>query len=123
MLFRESVFYRRNLDVEFFNIESSLLDFYYILFDHFSTGGGRSIPVHLQKGIQSYLKENSNIASNRMIKVKSHSKLNSERYIPVRYLQDSKIQLFNRSPFKNIISYSTFFKYLSIDNQFKNPHR
>ena len=86
-------------------------------------GGGRPIPLHLQKGIECYLKENSNIASNRMVKIKSKNNLNSQRYIPVRYLQDTKIELFNKSPFKNLISKSTFYKYLNTENQFKNPHR
>jgi hypothetical protein len=87
------------------------------------TGGGQTIPLHLQKSIKCYLNENSNIASNRMIKIKSKNQLNNNRFIPVRYLQDTKIQLFNKSPFKNLISRSTFYKYANIDGQFKNPHR
>ena len=67
----------------------------------------------------SYLKENSN----RMIKIKSRNRLNSNRYIPVRCLQDTKIELYNKSPFKNIISKSKFYKYLNIENQFKNLHQ
>jgi hypothetical protein len=86
-------------------------------------GGGQTIPLHLRKGIECYLKENSNIASNRMIKIKSRNQLNNDRYIPVRYLQDMKISLFNKSPFKNLISQSTFYKYVNIDGQFKNAHR
>ena len=58
-----------------------------------------------------------------MIKLKSRYHLNEKRYIPVRYLQDTKIELFNKSPFKNLISKATFYKYANIDKQFKNPHR
>ena len=46
-----------------------------------------------------------------MVKLK-----NSERYVPVRYLEDNKAHLFNKSPFKDFISKSTFFKYANIDN-------
>ena len=79
--------------------------------------------MHIKKGIEFFLKENSNIASNRMVKLKSRNDLNNKRYIPVRYLNDSKVALFNKSPFKNLISKSTFYNYVKIDDQFKNPHR
>ena len=58
-----------------------------------------------------------------MVKLKSRNDLNNKRYIPVRYLNDSKVALFNKSPFKNLISKSTFYNYVKIDDQFKNPHR
>ena len=86
-------------------------------------GGGKPISSVLQQSIETFLHENSNVASNRMCKVKNRKRLNYNRYIPVRYLQDNKMQLFNKSPFKNKISKSTFFKYANIDGQYKNPHR
>ena len=56
-----------------------------------------------------------------MVKIKNRKRLNYDRYVPVRYLQDNKASLFNKSPFKDIISKSTFYKYTNIDGQFKNP--
>jgi hypothetical protein len=79
--------------------------------------------LYVQEGLKTYLQENSSIASNRMIKGKNRKRLNYKRWIPVRYLDDSKIELFNKSPFKNKISRSTFYKYAKIDGEFKNPHR
>jgi hypothetical protein len=58
-----------------------------------------------------------------MVKIKNRKRLNYDRYVPVRYLQDNKASLFNKSPFKDIISKSTFYKYTNIDGQFKNPYR
>ena len=58
-----------------------------------------------------------------MVKIKNRKSLNYNRYVPVRYLQDNKVQLFNKSPFKDIISKSTFYKYANIDGRLKNPYR
>ena len=77
----------------------------------------------MQQSIETYLDDHSNIASNRMVKIKKRKRLNYDRYIPVRYLQDNKAYLFNKSPFKNIISKSTFNKHANIDGQFKKPYR
>ena len=69
----------------------------------------------MQKSIEAYLEDHSNVGSNRMVKLKNAKRLNSERYVPVRYLEDDKAHLFNKSPFKDIISKSTFYKYANID--------
>lgn len=87
-------------------------------------GGGQSIPLNIQEGIRSYLHENSSPASNRMVRLKPKRKLlNEKRFIPARYLSDLKIELYKNSPYKNIVSKSTFFKYSNIDGEFKNPFR
>ena len=86
-------------------------------------GGASPIPRHIQLGIETFLYENSSIASNRLVKNKNKHSLNYNRYIPARYLQENRTELFKKSPYRNIISKSTFFKYSKINGEFKNPHR
>jgi hypothetical protein len=87
-------------------------------------GGGKSISNNIQEGIKKYLHENSSPASNRLIQKKiRRGDLNEKRYIPARYLADSMTQLFKESPYTQIISKSTFFKYAQIDHEFKKAHR
>ena len=79
--------------------------------------------MRLQSQIQSYLKERSNIASNRLIKNKDPNDENYQQLIPARYLEENHMQLFEEFPFNDQISKSCFFKYLNISGQFKHPHR
>jgi hypothetical protein len=77
----------------------------------------------LKNIIHSYLKENSSVASNRIIKNKSVNWINPGNQIHARYLNDSKLNLFYQFPFKNNLSLSTFLKYLNQSGEFKKPHR
>jgi hypothetical protein len=77
----------------------------------------------LKNRIYSFLKENSTVASNRIVKNKDNTWLNPGVNISARYLNDGNINLFNKFPFKNAISKPTFMKYLIKSGQFKKPHR
>ena len=79
--------------------------------------------MHVQQSIDSFLKENSSVASNRLVKVRNRKSLNYDRYNPARYLQDAKSVLYKKSPFFNNISKASFMKYANINGEFKNPHR
>ena len=86
-------------------------------------GGGECLPDYLQNSIHVFLKENSTVASNRMVRNKSNSWINPCIRIPVRYLYDCVSKLYFESPFKDSISKSSFFEYTNIHGQFKHPHR
>ena len=55
-----------------------------------------------------------------MIQIKSQT---ANNYLPVRYLSDSRSQLYRNFPFRNEISKATFYKYCKLSGQYKNPHR
>lgn len=86
-------------------------------------GGGTSIPVQLSKSIDDFLKEKSNIASNRLAKNKNVQSDNFGQLVPARYLEENKSELFKAFPFSNEISKSTFFKYTNLIGEYKKPHR
>ena len=73
-----------------------------------------------KQNIESFLKSNSNIASNRLVQLKDK---NIVDFIPVRYLQDTKNEVYNKFPYKDGVSKTTFMKYLNKDNQYKNAFR
>ena len=81
-------------------------------------GGGSSIPEYLQNSIYSFLKENSTVASNRMVRNKSDTWLNRGAYVTARYLHDSKSNLFDKFPFKNDLSKYCFVKYANISSRY-----
>lgn len=81
------------------------------------------LPENIQKGVEAYLQDNSSIASNRLVKNKNPNNNNYKSLVPARYLNESRTELFKKSPFKNIISKSSFFKYAKLSNEFKKPHR
>jgi len=69
----------------------------------------------------TYLKEKSAVASNRLVLNKNNP--TEKIRIPVRYLEASFTELYKKFPFKQLISWSTFFKYAKLSGQFKKPHR
>ena len=62
--------------------------------------------------------ENSNIASNRIVKNKK-----TGLDVPARILVDTKTLLFQKSPFTNEVSKSTFLKYTNSEGEFKKAQR
>ncbi len=92
-------------------------------------GGGLAIPQYLRYAVQNHLEEHSNIASNRLVRVRDHSQINDDVndehifYMPARYLEDNKTELYKSFGFRDQVSKSTFFKYANINNQFKKPYR
>ncbi len=87
----------------------------------FSKGGGKAIEKRLRDSIFSFLEDHSTVASNRLVKNKLE--LNKNRFIPARYLEENRIEIYKKSPFRNLVSKSTFYKYTKKSNQFKKPHR
>ena len=83
-------------------------------------GGGVCIDEFRKQNIESFLKSNSNIASNRLVQLKDK---NIVDFIPVRYLQDTKNEVYRKFPYKDGVSKTTFMKYLIKDNQYKNAFR
>ena len=73
--------------------------------------------------IDSYLKENSNISSNRLVSNKNPDSDNFSNREPARYLNDNQVELYKSFPFCDKISKSTFIKYLKVDGVYKNPYR
>lgn len=83
-------------------------------------GGGKSLDSDTQLIIESFLKSNSSIASNRT----THTKINDvEIEVPVRYLDKNLSETFNNFPNPTQLSKTTFIKYLKKDGIFKNPFR
>jgi hypothetical protein len=76
-----------------------------------------------KKKLEIYLKNNSSIASNRLVKRKDSSGKFKNDLIPSRYLDDNQSEKFKRYPFNNEISRSTFLKYLNKNGVFKHPTR
>ncbi len=96
-------------------------------------GGPPAFSIDFQKSIFEFLKANSSIASNRCIKIKTMSI--EKDYLPVRYLEDNKTEIFKR--FRRIqqfqltsfnsqnktVSLSTFRNYINKNRQYKKPTR
>jgi hypothetical protein len=76
-------------------------------------GGPPSIDQDLKKAINDHLIENSNIASNRLVKGD----------MPARYLVDNQTELFKSFHSKIELSNITFNKYLKESGVYKKPHR
>lgn len=72
----------------------------------------------MQNAISSYLKENSQVASNRLIKSKI-----SHQLVPARYLNLNKNELYKNFKYIEKIPKSTFMDYLNFTNEYKKPHR
>jgi hypothetical protein len=89
----------------------------------FYKGGGVPIPLHVRESIHSYLTENSSPASNRVIRDKTTLAIRPKQYVCARYLNENKHELYKTSPFTNVVSKSTFFKYTNAIGIFKNPQR
>lgn len=90
------------------NITSTLIQ----LFEHYyflKLGGGTTIAVDLRESIKLYIRNNSRSAANRML----------DHETPIRYLNDTKIELYKNFPYKHLVSGSTFFKYLNADKIYK----
>jgi metal-responsive CopG/Arc/MetJ family transcriptional regulator len=77
------------------------------------TGGKPLISEVVRTAIRSYLEENSNIASNRLVK----------GGLPARYLTENKTELFKGFRLNKEISNITFNNYLKKTGEFKKPHR
>ena len=82
-----------------------------------SKGGGEKISFQLREAIISHLQNNSEIAANRLVKNKQGE------LKPVRYLSDSKIEIYKTFSFKHLVPKSTFFKYLYIATEYKKAQR
>jgi hypothetical protein len=97
------------------------------LFLLYFKGGGRLLRPDLRESINSHLKQNSNIGSNRLVKKKKNALFVEdtlcEDFVPVRYLIDTQKELFKTFAFRNEISYSTFYKYLKHDGVYKKAFR
>ncbi len=104
-------------------IKTNMLNFIRIQQAFYSTGGGRTISTGLQNSIDTFLKEKSNIASNRLVKIRNPAHKNYKQAIPARYLENSRSELYQQFPFSNEISKTTFFKYSNINGEYKNPHK
>jgi hypothetical protein len=72
----------------------------------------------LKQSVVDFLKEKSNIASNRLVKIKK-----SDTLVPGRYLEENKTELYKLFPFSDQLSKSTFFKYTNLNGEYKKPHR
>lgn len=72
----------------------------------------------MKNSIGNYLKQKSTIASNRC----SKSKI-SGTIVPVRYLENTKIELYKEFHEKENVSLTTFKKYCNIDGQFRKSTR
>jgi hypothetical protein len=80
-------------------------------------GGGSLISPQLQEAIYSHLRNNSEIAANRLTKSKEGVD------ISVRYLHDNKTEVHKTFEYKDFVARSTFLKYLNQSNEYKNPVR
>jgi hypothetical protein len=58
----------------------------------------------MKKSIEIFLKEKSSIASNRLVKVKNRENENFRQFIPARYLEENKTELFKQFPLSEEIS-------------------
>ena len=91
-------------------------------------GGGNTIKKDLFYSIKEYLKLNSTVGSNRLVKSKPlpkalSSTIQQPNLLTTRYLNDTKAALYKKFPFRNHISKSSFYRYIKAANQFKKPHR
>ena len=76
------------------------------------------------EAIRNYLLENSNPASNRLIVNRNKYDLyNYKKEISARYLEKNSTELYRNFPFRNQLSKTTFFKYISISGEYKRPIR
>ncbi|CAF0891443.1 unnamed protein product [Brachionus calyciflorus] len=86
-------------------------------------GGGVAISNDIQKAIEDYLKEKSNIASNRLFINKNPVCVNFKKLENARYLEDRMTELYKNFPYSNEISKSTFYKYANLSGEYKKPYR
>lgn len=77
----------------------------------------------MREAIKSYLYENSNIVSNRLVTNKDEDDENFSKRVPARSLETNKIELYKKFPLADKMSKETFFKYLRKSGEFKKPHR
>jgi hypothetical protein len=77
----------------------------------------------MQQAIESHLNEKSNVASNRLVVNKNSTHENYNQSIPARYLEDTRSVLYEKFPFSEEISKSTFYKNSHINGEYKKPHR
>jgi hypothetical protein len=75
-------------------------------------GGGTKLGMDLKESIGLYLKNNSRISADRLY-------LGGPVGVAVRYLNDSKIELYKKFPHKHLVSKSCFLKYLKSDKRYK----
>lgn len=86
-------------------------------------GGAKPISPELQQSIRTYLKEKSNIASNRRVINKDPNDEDYLEDVNARYLENNKIELYNSFKFRDQVARSTFYRYVNKSKVFKNPHR
>ena len=83
--------------------------------------------IELKKKIyeinESLTKENSNIASNRLVINKNPMSFDFKKYVSARYLSENRSTLFKKFSSTDEISKTTFYRYSNVDNLFKKPHR
>ena len=68
--------------------------------------------------IKLYLKNHSRVSANRTYKKRGETEA-----IPVRYLDDSKIELYKKFPDRELVSMSAFGKYLNSEKHIKKIAR
>lgn len=77
----------------------------------------------MREAIKSYLYENSNIVSNRLVTNKDEDDENFSKRVPARSLETNKIELYKRFPLADKMTIGTFYKYMLKSCEFKKPHR
>jgi hypothetical protein len=93
----------------------TILSYYFILI----IGGQPPIGIDLKKSIDTFMKSESEIASNRFVTIKNESGINEKKN--VRYCQLSFIESYQKFPNNHLLKYSTFYKY--IPKIYKKPNR
>jgi hypothetical protein len=94
-----------------------------LLIFNYIEGGGKPFSIGIREAIKNYLIENSTIASNRMVLNKDMSDAEYGDSIFTRYLNNNQSELYKSFPLNNIVSKSSFCKYLKISGRFKKPFR
>ena len=83
--------------------------------------GRKRVNEDLVSSIQQHLESLSVIVSNRSIKSSFKESNNLKLDVPVYYRTKSLKEIYDSFPFKNEISFTSFFSYMN--NQFKKPYR
>ncbi|RNA26241.1 hypothetical protein BpHYR1_013587 [Brachionus plicatilis] len=86
-------------------------------------GGGNPISKDLLNSIDNFLREHSNVASNRLFLNRNHLDVNYGEVQNARYLEDGISELYKKFYFSNEVGRSTFYKYVKRNGEFKKAFR
>ena len=86
-------------------------------------GGGKKISERLRRRIKSYLEQNLNEASNRLVINKDQDDENFGTKVSARYLEKNQFELYKNFSLAKLLSIETFLKYLRKSRVYKKPHR